>query len=571
MTKEFKIKKFKDATVYTLESATGGGTSAGSIASVSSPMGGVRRRGDNLIAQEANTDKIDASKPRNFVAKNAKMGGAGQHKDKKKAEKQGDVKHKNKDMDMAEEGYGNHPSQRVDPRTGKKYVPPKSPLGQGVAEGERTMSRAAKGNEKYGKDGMRALAKAGREGASEKKLDAIRDKHDNYNEDWSKKYKSSINCSHPKGFSQKAHCAGKKKHEESMMTMEAVCPDCGMCETHGDNMMEVKQRLDAKCWKGFKKQGTKMKGGTRVNNCVPVSEGLEDPKDNPCWKGYKPVGTKEKGGRTVPNCVPKEGVAEDHEIQMASSELQSIAKNAVNLLSLVRKYSENDGLEAWQQSKITKAADYLNSVLQSVSGEQSALGEVSLGDYRNKALKQKAQSQMGAMFARDPAEREKNLATFDKREKGLNRLKARDEKSRADAQTKQLSDLVARLPELKAEYERMKDEYKSLGGSNWQYADREQNLTDRERKARSMEGPMNNLWRQIQSAEKSQGVAEGDAYMESLVAKLAEKIPANAPVDVWIKDFEKSTAPQFRGKNLAKRKQMAIAASYGAKNPKKKK
>ena len=36
------------------------------------------------------------SKPRNFVAKNAKMGGAGQHKDKKKAEKQGDVKHKQK-------------------------------------------------------------------------------------------------------------------------------------------------------------------------------------------------------------------------------------------------------------------------------------------------------------------------------------------------------------------------------------------------------------------------------------------------------------------------------------------
>lgn len=33
------------------------------------------------------------------------------------------------------------------------------------------------------------------------------------NEKWSKKYKSSINCSNPKGFSQKAHCAGKKKNE----------------------------------------------------------------------------------------------------------------------------------------------------------------------------------------------------------------------------------------------------------------------------------------------------------------------------------------------------------------------
>ena len=30
-------------------------------------------------------------------------------------------------------------------------------------------------------------------------------------EKWSQKYKSSINCSNPKGFSQKAHCAGRKK------------------------------------------------------------------------------------------------------------------------------------------------------------------------------------------------------------------------------------------------------------------------------------------------------------------------------------------------------------------------
>jgi len=30
-------------------------------------------------------------------------------------------------------------------------------------------------------------------------------------EKWSDKYKKSINCSNPKGFSQKAHCAGRKK------------------------------------------------------------------------------------------------------------------------------------------------------------------------------------------------------------------------------------------------------------------------------------------------------------------------------------------------------------------------
>ena len=35
---------------------------------------------------------------------------------------------------------------------------------------------------------------------------------------------------------------------------------------------EAKQRLDPKCWTGYKKQGTKMKVDTRVNNCVPVKE-----------------------------------------------------------------------------------------------------------------------------------------------------------------------------------------------------------------------------------------------------------------------------------------------------------
>ena len=31
----------------------------------------------------------------------------------------------------------------------------------------------------------------------------------------------------------------------------------------------VRQRLDPKCWKGKHKEGTKIKGGVRVNNCVP--------------------------------------------------------------------------------------------------------------------------------------------------------------------------------------------------------------------------------------------------------------------------------------------------------------
>jgi ParB-like nuclease domain len=39
-----------------------------------------------------------------------------------------------------------------------------------------------------------------------------------------------------------------------------------------ENISETKQRLDRKCWTGYKKQGTKLKDGVRVNNCVPTNE-----------------------------------------------------------------------------------------------------------------------------------------------------------------------------------------------------------------------------------------------------------------------------------------------------------
>jgi hypothetical protein len=37
-------------------------------------------------------------------------------------------------------------------------------------------------------------------------------------EKWTKKYKKSINCSNPKGFSQKAHCAGRRKRKRGDVT-----------------------------------------------------------------------------------------------------------------------------------------------------------------------------------------------------------------------------------------------------------------------------------------------------------------------------------------------------------------
>jgi small-conductance mechanosensitive channel len=70
------------------------------------------------------------------------------------------------------------------------------------------------------------------------------------------------------------------------------------------------------------------------------------------------------------------------------------------------------------------------------------------------------------------------------------------------AQGEDIDALTAKLKELESRY-------KSLGGANWQYADREQNLTDREREARAMEPELNRLRQRLAQARKHQHIDEG--------------------------------------------------------------
>jgi len=68
-------------------------------------------------------------------------------------------------------------------------------------------------------------------------------------EEWSKKYKSSINCNNPKGFSQKAHCAGKKKNESVEGTI--TDQDLQQLETYADRLF-ASLGIDVEFSKHFK-------------------------------------------------------------------------------------------------------------------------------------------------------------------------------------------------------------------------------------------------------------------------------------------------------------------------------
>jgi hypothetical protein len=109
----------------------------------------------------------------------------------------------------------------------------------------------------------------------------------------------------------------------------------------------------------------------------------------------------------------------------------------------------------------------------------------------------------------------------------------RQDQEKRDAQhaasQKQAQDATAHdhanLAHLEAEYAKMLAKYKSLGGNGWQYADREQNLSDAEREARSMEHGLHQLHARINRAKKhgEQGVSEAANAAQQAAIAIAKK------------------------------------------------
>jgi chromosome segregation ATPase len=73
-------------------------------------------------------------------------------------------------------------------------------------------------------------------------------------------------------------------------------------------------------------------------------------------------------------------------------------------------------------------------------------------------------------------------------------------KKQADEETKKDSPNLSNYEKQHAE---MKSRYESLGGNKHQYADREQNLSEQERKARGIEYGMNQLSNKISAIKKA--------------------------------------------------------------------
>lgn len=60
----------------------------------------------------------------------------------------------------------------------------------------------------------------------------------------------------------------------------------------------------------------------------------------------------------------------DHEVAMAVSDTYTAAKYAIDLHKMLKKVSEQEGIEGWVSEKITLANDYLRTVYEYLLGEE---------------------------------------------------------------------------------------------------------------------------------------------------------------------------------------------------------
>ena len=71
---------------------------------------------------------------------------------------------------------------------------------------------------------------------------------------------------------------------------------------------------------------------------------------------------KKKGSVQEDLAQMAQKVEQDHEVQMARSDLYKAAKYSIALHEMLKNVSEEQGIEGWVAAKITKASDYLSSV-----------------------------------------------------------------------------------------------------------------------------------------------------------------------------------------------------------------
>ena len=186
---------------------------------------------------------------------------------------------------------------------------------------------------------------------------------------------------------KKMEASAKKEHKKFKDVVEAK-----------------KMKGEDPCWKGYEMIGKKKKGGKEVPNCVPVEEQMgmrycpkceKDETREECRYGPKywdmfsiPSSLSQNQIKfSIAQVHPaNESKEPDHEYSMARSELSTIISAAKRLRG---KLNGEGNIEAWVQSKITKAADYIDAAADYLDSGEHEVKEACWKGYKQVGMKKK--------------------------------------------------------------------------------------------------------------------------------------------------------------------------------------
>lgn len=534
MTKEFKIKtNSEQETVYTLESASSGGTSSGSIASTSNPIGGMQRRASLVTSEELDnpTDTVTMDVPllmriMEYSREDAKT----------------DMDLHNVVENLIELGSSGktlsmqHYDQVVS--NNDQSVSEKAPKGW-----EPTVKAMKKHKEIDNPFALAHWMKG--KGYKSHKTES----HGDVGQGWGKEsYATYAGTRHGRGVAEDSDdwVYFNLSNEPAYNAVMTKFGD--YIEWHDDTMKAPKEY-----WSGIEQTAFDAGG-----------EAEEDYMGTGVGDVYM-----ESLAAQLESTIEGSNAEYDDEAGMAQGNLHTIARAAQGLLDTI---NDNENLPEWAQEKIAKVEgmlvavwDYLISqeeqgvdprVNESAAWQRKS-GKSKTGGLNAKGVASYRRENPGSKLQTAVTTKPSKLKPGSKDAKRRKSFCARMGGSKGPMKDEHGKPTRKALALRKWNCESVDQSIQLLNSVKQDLVEMKQRLDPKCWKGKHKEGTKIKGGIRVNNCVPNES---SDPYIESLSAKLNEKIPKGASAEYYIKDFEKSNAPQFRGKSKEKRKQMALAA-----------
>lgn len=297
-------------------------------------------------------------------------------------------------------------------------------------------------------------------------------------------------------------------------------------------------------------EGEKRRTGMAMGEAVQEGKNKQMKGKDPCWKGYQMVGTKKKNGKEVPNCVP----ANEEKTHTSPSGVKTnmdpsdddydinYGKNG-----LAAKFRKSQGLDVKTGKKKTNEAAEIQEAKMKDSEVLSAA----------KSLAANGKDEKTKSFG-------KGLVDFYNKNNGF-----------TPDQVAGLQNIMKNASFQMAKEGVMKNMKRSIKGT-----DAESRAGDEATKMMKAQqsgdsaaaSKYNNRYKKLAALTKKESYASAAQRKAVWASKnekgIKEKLDPSQGAGEYVKDFQKSDAPQFKGKTKKERQKMAVAAYLGAKEDK---